>query len=259
MILELDAGNTRIKWRLRDSNGWSKVAEGFVNAREKLPSVFIELGTQLEKLPMKSINRTFVANVRGEGFKNAFSALMTEKWHLQPEFATATKYCRGVTNGYSDFETLGVDRWLAMLEAYNRERGACCIVDFGTTITVDIVDGDGKHVGGYLVPGVQLLKDSLAIRSEALETETVELASTAPGRATKYAVHNGILRYALGLVRDIRLESERLGIRYKWFFTGGDATTLLPHCDWSIEHDPDLVLDGLELAMLSEADYENRE
>ena len=51
MILELDAGNTRIKWRLREkkeaSNTWSTVANGSVHALERTPSVFIELGKQL--------------------------------------------------------------------------------------------------------------------------------------------------------------------------------------------------------------------
>ena len=257
MILELDAGNTRIKWRLREKNQingkWSTVAEGFVFARDKVPSVFIELGKQLEKLPTENISRVLISSVRGEGFKNAFSSLMTEKWHLQPEFAVPGKQCIGVTSAYADPGKLGVDRWLAMLAAYHREAGACCIVDCGTTITVDIVNAHGRHEGGYIVPGLQVLRDALAARSDALATEQVHWSATDPGVSTASAVHNGILRCVLGFIRDIQLQAENSGISQRWYFTGGDADVLLPHLDWAINHEPDLVLDGLELAMFASA------
>src|SRR5262245_40288232 len=112
MILELDAGNTRIKWRLReqkDGKTWHKVAEDSVFAEQKVPSVFIELGKQLEKLPMARVDRLLVSTVRGEGFKTVFSSVMTEKWHLQPEYAAVTGSACGVRNGYEEVAKLGVD------------------------------------------------------------------------------------------------------------------------------------------------------
>lgn len=257
MILELDAGNTRIKWRLRDkqatSNAWSTVTDGSVYALERTPSVFIELGKQLEKLPMKNINRTLVSSVRAEGFRIAFSSIMSEKWHLQPEFAVSGKQYNGVVNAYSEPGRLGVDRWLAMLAAHHRTPVACCVIDCGTTITVDLIAANGQHQGGYIVPGLQLLKESLAVRSKALATEKTDWSSSEPGTSTIAAVHNGILRSVLGFIRDIKRESDNSGIRYQWYLTGGDAAVLLPYLDWEIQHQPDLVLDGLELAMLSPA------
>jgi type III pantothenate kinase len=260
MILELDAGNTRIKWRLRQRNErnthWFNVAEGFVNALERTPSVFIELGKQLENLPVGNINRMLVASVRGEGFKTAFSSLMTEKWHLQPEFAVSSKQCCGVINAYADVGKLGVDRWLAMLAAYHRKGEACCIVDCGTAIKVDLVSKNGQHQGGYIVPGLQLLKDALATRSKALATDPAGWDETEPGTSTYSAVHNGILRCVLGFLRDIHLQSMNCGVLYRWYLTGGDAVVLLPHLNWEIQHEPDLVLDGLELAMLPPIEHE---
>ena len=260
MILELDAGNTRIKWRLRErkaaSQAWLKVAEGFVYARERTPAVFIELGKQLEKLPMENISRMLVASVRGEGFKTAFSSLMTEKWHLQPEFAVSTRQRCGVINAYTDTSKLGVDRWLAMIAAYQMEGGACCVVDCGTTITLDFVNQKGQHQGGYIVPGLQLLRDTLAARSKALATDEVDWSSIQPGTSTTAAVHNGILRCALGFIRDIQAEGKNAGVPQQWYLTGGDAGVLLPHFSWDIKHEPDLVLNGLELAMCSPAEHE---
>lgn len=257
MILELDAGNTRIKWRLREKqeagSTWSTVANGAVYAPEKTPSVFIELGKQFEQLPMSKVSQTLVSSVRGESFATTFSSMMTEKWHLQPEFAVSAKQHGSVVNAYAEPGKLGVDRWLALLAAYHRAKTACCVVDCGTAIKVDLVAANGRHRGGYIVPGLQLLKDALAARSQALATEQAGWSSAEPGTSTIAAVHNGILRNVLGFVRDVKRECDDSGIEYRWFITGGDAVVLLPHLNWEIEHQTDLVLDGLELAMLAPA------
>lgn len=255
MILELDAGNTRIKWRLReqrDGKNWHKLAEDSVFAEQKAPSVFIELGKQLGKLPMTRIDRMLVATVRGEGFKTVFSSVMTEKWHLQPEYATVSAVCAGVRNGYEDVTRLGVDRWLAVVAAYSRTNNACCIVDCGTTITVDRVAADGQHLGGYIVPGLHLMRDALSARSKALATAPSAWEVATPGTSTLAAVHNGILAMALGFLRDIHQQDLQAGCQVEWFLTGGDAPHLANHLGWDCRLLPDLVMDGLELTMLGQ-------
>jgi type III pantothenate kinase len=254
MILELDAGNTRIKWRVRElkeGRGWQKVAEGSVFAEQKTASVFIELGKQLEKLPMAHISRMLVASVRGDGFRAAFSSLMTEKWHLQPEYAEVGVSCAGVRNGYDDVSRLGVDRWLALVAAYAQTRDACCVVDCGTTITVDLVAADGRHLGGYIVPGLHLMRDALATRSKALATAASAWESAAPGNSTLAAVHNGILAMALGFLRDIHRRDLDSGQHVVWYLTGGDAAILATRLDWECHLVPDLVMDGLAMSMLA--------
>jgi len=251
MILELDAGNTRIKWRIRqhgEDGSWARIAGGNVFAQQKTPSVFIELGRQFENLQLARITRLLVASVRGEGFRNIFSALMTEKWHLQPEYAVVADMAAGVRNVYKEPSKLGVDRWLAMVAAFAQARGACCVVDCGTTITVDLVAADGQHLGGYIVPGLHLMRESLANRSRALNADQMAWDSVMPGASTAAAVHNGILAMALGFLRDIR-QSEN-GRHSSWFLTGGDADVLSQLMDWECKVVPDLVMDGLELTML---------
>ena len=149
MILEIDAGNTRIKWRLRKREGseWITESEGFVFAEEKTPVAFLEFGRQLEKMPVAKVERMLVASVRGDGFRTAFTTLMTEKWRIRPEFAESALACRGVANGYLQPEKLGVDRWLAMIAAYDDARSACCVLNCGTTITFDVLAGDGEIHG----------------------------------------------------------------------------------------------------------------
>ncbi|GIS51801.1 MAG: hypothetical protein Ct9H90mP27_2920 [Gammaproteobacteria bacterium] len=40
--------------------------------------------------------------------------------------------CSGVKIQYKDVSRLGVDRWLAMLAAFNQSNGPCLILDSGT-------------------------------------------------------------------------------------------------------------------------------
>src|SRR5690606_24278309 len=112
---------------------------------EKMPSVFIELGQQLDVQPLDRVARVKVANVRGDTFRDALSALMTEKWRLRPEYAQSVRERAGVRNSYDNPAAFGVDRWLAMLAAFHRARGPCCIIDAGTAIKVDLLDAGGRH------------------------------------------------------------------------------------------------------------------
>lgn len=252
MILELDAGNTRIKWRVRQqlkgSDEWTTHAEGSVFAQQKAPSVFIELGKQLEKLPVEEIKRLLVASVRGDGFRSVFSALMTEKWHLHPEYAQGSASFGALHNGYEDPARLGVDRWLALAAACQQVRTGCVVVDCGTTLTVDFVDEDGQHKGGYIVPGLHLMREALTNRSKALATGEHAWTSSMPGRSTAAAIHNGILAMATGFLRDVQRQQADKPVM--WFLTGGDAPMVAAQLDWECKVCPDLVLDGLELVML---------
>lgn len=249
MILELDAGNSRIKWRLVEEAPEPRIlAQGSVDAQEKAPSVFIELGQQLDSLPLSKVARMKVANVRGEIFREAFSALMTEKWHLQPEYAVAERECAGVSNSYENPAALGVDRWLGMLAAWRRAQGACCVVDAGTAIKVDLLDAGGRHLGGYIVPGIATMRDSLGSRSRSLKLQEESLwRERRPGTSTREAIEHGILSTVTALLEHVR--REYAGEDFQWFLSGGDAAVLARQLGWSCAQVPDLVLEGLSLAI----------
>ena len=256
-LLEVDAGNTRIKWRLRnqDDNGdWQTVAQNFVFAQEKVPSAFIDLGRQFESLQMGKIKHMLVCNVRGHGFRKVFTTVMEEKWHIKPEFAVVSANACGVINGYQEFERLGTDRWLAMLAAFSEVRGRCHIIDCGTTLTIDTVDQGGKHLGGYIVPGLYVMRSSLQVRSKALAVADAPWDGIEPGLDTSTAIHHGILRVIVGLLREFRSSEQDAGIKSHWFLTGGDAELLANYLDWDLRISPDLVLDGLELNKLEDSE-----
>lgn len=152
-----------------------------------------------------------------------------------------------------DDATVGHDRLACAIGAYRRARQACVIVDAGTAITVDFVDGQGTFMGGAIMPGVRMMFASLHERTSALPMIEFDaggvgaLDLAAPqGRDTREAMRLGVLECARGGVHRL---IERYALAYGAYpqivATGGDAEPLFAH-DPTIEYIvPDLQLMGI--------------
>src|SRR5690349_10922792 len=73
-----------------------------------------------------------------------------------------------VQNALSDDSTVGQDRLLNAIGAFSRAKQACIVIDAGTAITVDFVDGEGVFQGGAIAPGVNLMLRALHEHTAAL-------------------------------------------------------------------------------------------
>lgn len=242
MILEIDAGNTSLKWRWRGS------AANSACGLRQLEAAVAHAGRPDEVL---------VCNVRGEEFEAELAEWVAGKWELRPRFATVARACAGVTIQYPDPSRLGADRWLAMLAGFKSARGSCAIVDSGTALTIDLLDADGLHLGGYIMPGLEALRTALTRNTSIRLTPSDAAESAAPGNDTGAAVRNGTL---FMLCSAVRAALERFEREHRpdekgpmVILTGGDAALL----DASLREEPgpggvltvpDLVLDGLALA-----------
>lgn len=224
--LDLDVGNSRIKWRFGRSEG---IASG-----DQLPNV------------NKKVARIRISTVRGN---EADLSLWSKRLYgIEPEFAVASKSLAGVTNAYSDPHTLGVDRWLALCAAWNASTGSCIVIDAGTALTIDVVAENGRHLGGYIVPGLATMQRHLWDTTEQVKVQSEDLARTdVYGTDTKSCVANGTLRMCIEFINGVSSSS---GLSTPTvFLTGGDAEPLLPHLNTEVLFRPYLVLDGLALAL----------
>lgn len=239
MILELDAGNSRTKWRMLADDG--RIGQRGVLEHEH------ELEPWLRDLERP--HRVRVANVRGQQFADTLTRLLRQRWNMAPEFAGVSARQAGVRNAYREPRALGVDRWLAVLAAYHRCAAACCVVDCGSAITVDWVDGEGQHQGGYIVPGLELMQQAL---SRGTQLNPVQLGAPdcrGPGRSTEEAVGRGIPTMVAGWLSGL---AERPPVSCPvLYLTGGGAERLVPYLasadSWVVA--PELVLDGLAYAV----------
>lgn len=241
MILDLDIGNTRCKWRLTTAGGersggtGNDAAAGFAAAASAGPP----------------LARVRVSNVGGKGVEREVRRLALAMG-VEPEFACAQPVWGAVRNGYHDTTRLGVDRWLAICAAWARVGRSCLVVDAGSAITVDLLDDSACHGGGFIVPGLRsmaasLLKDTSGVRF-APGWEGVE---TSPGHNTDQAVKQGLMHMVTSFINHCALEVALPGDAAppRIVLTGGDAKALAPFLDGEIDLVPTLVLDGLGLVI----------
>ena len=243
MILEMDAGNTRCKWRLR--HGGASMGAGVVELdRNALHA--LDMGGAIE--------RVVVGSVTSVSIEALLTSWAYEQFNVKAEFVTVSAECAGVKNGYQHPEKLGVDRWLAILAAYNRY-GASVVIDAGSALTIDAVTGKGRHLGGWIIPGQHLMLDALRQRTSRVCFSDDRVAVTAPafGCNTDEAVGGGIQSALLGAAMIGLAEAEReLGCDFVVVITGGDGPQLYGQVAklWrNVQSEPDLVLDGLSLAL----------
>ncbi len=171
---------------------------------------------------------------------------------VQVTFKASVKIIRseleknGINNGYADPVQLGIDRWLAMLAAWQHQAIAQLVVDIGTAMTIDVINASGQHQGGVIVPGIQLMKNALLHNTAALNPTSIQLQSALADN-TQHAIEAGIFLALTGAIRTIQQQTRIDYIA----LTGGDAMLWLNALNnvqsTHIQHYPHLVLEGLSL------------
>ena len=246
MTLLIDIGNSRIKWA-----SMRRQRRGAIQSAARPEAAQWHAFAAEHWAQLTAPQKTVIANVAGTELAATITAWMQEHWQMQPHFVIAGAEAHGVRNGYCVPERLGVDRWAALLAARQRWRGAICIVDAGTAVTIDVLAADGQHLGGLIMPGVELMRRSLTERSEGIRVAAAAPAHgdiTLLARDTHDGISGGTLYAAVAAVdrvtRDVAAE---LGEPLTLVISGGDAEKLLPLLAGAYHHAPELVVDGLAI------------
>ncbi|MCA8942150.1 MAG: type III pantothenate kinase [Planctomycetes bacterium] len=148
--------------------------------------------------------------------------------------------------GYRDVAELGVDRWVGAFAA-REVHGPCVVVDAGTAVTVDAIDGD-RFFAGVIAPGLATASAGLVQRAPRLpladlDAGSVELPSASPTQSVTAGALLGFAAMVDGLVSRVRAAARiASGIVV---LTGGDADRIVRHSETAFEHEPDLVHAGL--------------
>lgn len=233
--LFVDAGNTNLKWQLEGAYGLHNCpveqSEGF-----------------LEWIRQQSTQVTAVAvgSVQSEGWNSLLRDLCKDLG-LECWFAESQTEAMGLVSAYSNPVHLGVDRWLAMQALWNNFQAGFVLVDAGTAITLDVVNADGQHQGGYILPGMELQRHALSDVSEKLRSLAKKpiTSQVVLGKDSAEAMNNGVLASALALVEKVMRQASVQQID-QLVFTGGDASKLMAVVDKGVVLE-NLVLQGLEI------------
>lgn len=233
-----DLGNTRLKCAPLLAGG--RVGEVFA-----LPHAQVDLDAALEAvLPPGRIDVAHVASVADPSLRVALLAALAERSRrielarTQPQFA-------GVRIAYAAPERLGVDRFLALLAAHAQAPAPVLVCGVGTALTLDLVDGDGRHVGGRIAPSPTLMREVLHARAAQLPAQggTFELFA----RNTDDALESGCLGAAIALVEQtLRHAQAHVSAAPALVLHGGGADVLAAQLPMATLHGS-LVLEGLAI------------
>ncbi len=243
MNLVIDVGNTRLKWAWVTSAGLSD--QRAIVHKDAKPALWTAALFDAGHKP----ERVLVANVAGERMAKMLARSTKKAFGFKPEFVTAARSFQDLTNAYLDPMLLGVDRWLAVIGAWTMARSALCIIDAGTAVKVDGVDAGGRHLGGLIAPGIQMMREALLAKTSDI-ARAVELSSPSMSGVlannTIGAVSRGAV-YALAGMADRAAETieQSTGTKPRLFVTGGDAGMITAAMRTHGEIIPDLVLRGL--------------
>ncbi|WP_338220396.1 type III pantothenate kinase [Algoriphagus sp. oki45] len=226
--LVVDIGNTRIK---------SAVFEGKELFEEH---TFSSLDLAVEKWAEISFSKALVSSVKFAEEE------LKEKLHFSFHFLSSQTPLP-ISNGYATPQTLGLDRIAAAVGAWSLAgKGPVVAVDLGTCVTYDVVDENGRFLGGVISPGLEMR--AKAMNSFTARLPLVEL-KTKPesfvGDTTTACMQSGVwygLEYELlGHLEAFRLKFPEI----RAFICGGDAHSFVSLAKDHIFVVPNLVLHGL--------------
>ncbi|MCH8500234.1 MAG: type III pantothenate kinase [Marinobacter sp.] len=234
MMLLIDAGNTRIKWQLRDAA--RILAQGY----ELTP----ETQVQLQRWQAE-ITHIAVSSVASSEVQDHIRHQLNELSPLSPVFYSARGAWGELRSSYRAPETMGADRWHAMVAAWHRHQQGVAVVDAGSALTVDYIGPDGQHLGGYILPGRRMCLASLRNDAARINYDLLDQQSAAPGTNTSECVNHGLHWLWQSLSARLAADCQQYNLT-SVLVTGGDGQLLLgaglAGC-WC----PDLVFDGLSL------------
>ena len=237
--LDIDMGNTRIKWRFWHNGRFEFGVSDYHNS-----SWLAFAATSIKP------TRVRVSSVVGDQRRQQLALHCQQHWRVCAEFAEVKDDWAGVRHGYRIREHLGVDRWLALLAA-KQQIGSGIVVSCGSAVTVDVLLADGRHLGGYIVPGIGMMHRSLFSGTDAVKVDFApHLTDLQPGNDTGEAVNKGVMTMLVGLIdHAIAIYLKNSGDRPRLLITGGDGETVKPFLPDDSIYNPSLVLDGLALAL----------
>ncbi len=239
MILELDFGNSSVKWRMVDASG-ALLDRGVAVGIEALLAAVSGTGIHVAYARI-----SLVASWQARS--GQVVAALESRLGCRCAVAVSVARQQGLRNAYAQPERLGVDRWLAMLAGWQQYKGSFVVIDAGSALTVDHVNEEGLHLGGAIAPGLAALGQTL---SGATGLSGADYAQgRLLGNDTLGCINAGTASLFEGFLRvQHQLATDVLGPEPLVLVTGGDGP-LVQGVLASARLCPDLVLDGLALAL----------
>ena len=218
--LFIDIGNSAIKWRTSDSKVFSESIENF---------------------SITLLNESNIAWVSAVAYPNIIQD-MSNHFEMINIIEPQKKF-GSLTLSYEDPSKLGTDRFVGMLGAIKHfPDKPLLVIDIGSAITFDVIDKNGLHQGGIIMPGISALRGSFKkFKTSDLSVGLIGLANNTDD-AWRFGTH-------AMMVSAINYQIESFQSNFSngvVSVCGGMAKEIKKELPESIEFFDNLVLDGLE-------------
>lgn len=232
--LLLDAGNSQIKLIRAHGRVLQQASQLKLNKAE----------ISFDHAIFTDIDEIVIASVTAFDWASLFQQ-QTALSHIPVRTLRSPSQHPLLKNAYPQPERLGVDRWLAMLGARISCQQALCVVDLGTATTLDAVDADGQHHGGWITPGLATSRDVLHrkghLLASAQDGNTPAFATNTADAIASGTLHSQIatIQHFLAMMQTQGMEQPRL------FLTGGWAQSVQSLLSYEATLDQSLVFRGM--------------
>ncbi len=247
MILTVDIGNSRIKWAL-----WQAqiiISRGVAAYAKDRPSDTFDKLFSMVASPKEQPSRVLAVCVAEDVMSQSLSSWVKQRWQLDVEYLKTEKQYGDITNAYPDPEQHGVDRWAGVVAGHLGFPGcSVCVVSAGTAITFDLINKNGQHLGGYILPSYATMHKALIADTTNVEAEfSMRFHKSSIPDNTNDAVNQGLHKFIQAGIRELcRFAESKMDEPMKIILTGGFAKTILAYPDMpAMHHKPDLVMEGL--------------
>lgn len=237
LYLVFDLGNTRLKWaavestqNIADRNKKLWAYSGSIsNASLQSVELRAELSDYISKTMPKPDAIGFCC-VAGDAALENLRSLFPQWQDLHWSRLTGNSSYVGMRTLYQDPVKLGADRWAALIGARALSNTNTLVVNAGTATTIDLLGGNGVHYGGWILPGLGLMQESLQKNTAQLPLAIRSSAPKTPagfGKSTDQAITGGCDAAQIGaILRAVFLAKEMNYPVERIWLDGGNAKIL---------------------------------
>lgn len=246
VLLGIDVGNTHTVLGVYESGRWNAWRVHTNTARTE-DEHYILLRTLLGAVGLPEV-------ITGVVICSVVPALeeplrqMSRRWLQREPLFVSSQLDLGFQIDYEPPTAVGADRLANAVAGVSLFGKPVIVVDFGTATTLDAVSRAGVYVGGAILPGVELMLESLAGRTARLPRIAIEGTCQPIGKSTPESLRSGVILGSVGAIEHlVNLFKCELGDDAQVIATGGLAERFAPHCPSVQRVEPMLTLEGLRI------------
>jgi type III pantothenate kinase len=239
-MLLVDIGNSKTKYTYFENGQFANV----------LSVANDQFNVDVFRQEAKTMTKVLVSNVADQNIAKQIEQYCRESAIDFLEIKSEQQ--RGaVVSGYEEPESLGVDRWLAILGGQTLYPAqTLLIIDSGTATTVDLLNCDGTHLGGWIMPGIDTLFTSVLSSTKKVDAHYQKTALMAFGTNTDANVNNACWAMTVGAINEALVQANKL-VKHvdRVILTGGNAqkiSTLMLAMEEKLVIEDQLLFHGMK-------------